>query len=395
VSVSTPPQSPRSATNLSLNDLEVDISTTVQNGFAEVIGAPTSVVRAHAVAFHWGPPGPYDYTFFAAQDTESGNQQESIYGDAFVGDGYQAQSSGQAGLCVYDPPGTTGYGHVIYAAYPPTVGIEPQYGYSGACLGSGALTAQAVEPQSSVPTNCPTGSWPAPDPNTGVWGCVMPNPPVPDITGANCAGAPWYDASAGPASGCQTPVCATTFTSSTPATGGIFPVEAGCVVTLDFSKGDINCVSLELNPGASVNIINKKSGNYITSYGFLPDSLSMTEMENIGVPAASLPAACVGSTTEGPADANNCVICASPSTGSPMPIALANNSTGCCSDTLFVGTVFLPGQEISFSTNQAMEDVGQVYCGSWQVQSGNHPNPMVSRDIQDTSLVNEQLRLVE
>ncbi len=212
VTVSTPPQNARNTnSNTGFNDLEVDISTKVQNGFASVIGAPASVVGAHAVAYHWGPPGPYDYTFFAAQDTESGNQQESIYGDAFVGDGYQAQSSGHAGLCVYDPAGTTSYGHLIYAVYPPSIGTEPQYGYTAACPGGGALTAQAPEPQSSSPTNCPAGSSPAPDPNTGVWGCVMPNPPVPDITGANCTGAPWYDASAAVAAGCQTPVCTATF----------------------------------------------------------------------------------------------------------------------------------------------------------------------------------------
>jgi hypothetical protein len=78
-----------------------------------------------------------------------------------------------------------------------------------------------------------------------------------------------------------------------------------------------------------------------------------------------------------------------------MPIGLSNSSTGCCSDSLFIGTVFLPGQEISFSTNQAMEDVGQVYCGLWDVQSGNHPNPLVTRDASDTALVAEILRLAE
>jgi len=27
-----------------------------------------------------------------------------------------------------------------------------------------------------------------------------------------------------------------------------------------------------------------------------------------------------------------------------------------------------------------MEDAGSIYCGNWQVQSGNHPNPVVSFD---------------
>jgi hypothetical protein len=78
-----------------------------------------------------------------------------------------------------------------------------------------------------------------------------------------------------------------------------------------------------------------------------------------------------------------------------MPVALTNGSTGCCSDTLFVGTVFLPGQEISFGTNQALEDAGSIYCGNWQVQSGNHPNPAVSFDAGATDNVAEVLRLVD
>jgi hypothetical protein len=96
-----------------------------------------------------------------------------------------------------------------------------------------------------------------------------------------------------------------------------------------------------------------------------------------------------------PTHAANCIICANATTVLPMPVALSNSSTGCCSDSLFIGTVFLPGQEISFSTNQAMEDVGQVYCGLWDVQSGNHPNPLVTRDASDQALVAEQLRLAE
>ena len=400
--VSTPPAEPRNTTaNGGVNDLEVDISTTVGNGFAGVIGVPTSKVAAHAVAYHMGPPEPYDYTFFAAQATEFGNQQESILGDAYVGDGYQAQSSGQAGLCVYYVPNTTSYGHLIYGEYPPSIGGEPTYSFSAPCPGGGALTAQAAEPSSSN-NDCPSPSTPVLDPNTGSWGCVMPNPSVPSITGASCQGGPWWDPSnPAPAGTCQPAVCNTTFTPST--TWGIYPVKQNCTVTLQFSTGgnnggDINCVSLELNPGASVKIVNKKLGLYMTSYGFQNDSTSDSEVMALdaagGIPYTQ-PPDCTGSTTDGPGQADDCVICAPPSTVSPMPVALVNNSTGCCSDTLFIGSVFLPGQEIFFNTNQAMEDVGQVYCGTWDVQSGNHPNPLVTRDVANTGLQPEVLRLVE
>ena len=54
-----------------------------------------------------------------------------------------------------------------------------------------------------------------------------------------------------------------------------------------------------------------------------------------------------------------------------------------------------PAQQVSFGTNQAMEDVGSVYCGQWNVQSGNHPNPMVSYDANASAPVRPGLRLVE
>jgi hypothetical protein len=94
-------------------------------------------------------------------------------------------------------------------------------------------------------------------------------------------------------------------------------------------------------------------------------------------------------------NANNAVIWAPKTATSPMPVALSNGSTGCCSDSLFVGSIYLPGQEVSFNTNQALEDAGSVYCGNWQAQSGNHPNPAVSYDAGDTAFVAEILRLVE
>ena len=101
--------------------------------------------------------------------------------------------------------------------------------------------------------------------------------------------------------------------------------------------------------------------------------------------------ACGGAGT----DADNAVIWAPATTTSPMPVVLSNGSKGCCSDTLFVGSVFLPGQEVGLNSNQSMEVAGQVYCGNCQVQSGDHPTPAVSYDASDIAFVAEILRLVE
>jgi Putative Flp pilus-assembly TadE/G-like len=383
VTVSTPPVTARASVHAAVNDFEVDLSLQVQNGFGAVIGAPTSTIAAHSIAYHSGPPSPYTFAFFARILTESGNQQEEIYGDAFVGNGYSAQSAGQAGLCVYEVAGGT-QGHIVFGTVPPSVGPEPSYGQSPAsspCTGGnakGAVSAQAPSPQASSPTNCPSPSTPYQDTSTGTWLCYLANPLVPNVP------APTVGQGSG-----ATLACNSTVTPSTSA--GVYGVPANCAVTLDFSSGNINCVSLVLGVGASVSITNKKGQNYITSYGFNPTGDTVADADITGIGATVPASACGGAGI----NADHAVIWAPNTTTSPMPVALANTSTGNGSDTLFVGSIFLPGQEINFSTNQALEDAGQVYCGDWQVQSGNHPNPAVSFDAGDTDNVAEALKLVE
>jgi Flp pilus assembly protein TadG len=400
--ISTPPLSARSPSNATSSNVQVDISLTVQNGFAGVLGVPTSVVGAHAVGYHSGPPSPYNYTFFSATHVGSGNQVESIYGDAYVGNGYQPQSAGKAGLCVYevteagnDTDGDAALGqdddlddqgHAVFSAVPPSVGTDPSYhtaltSTTSTCPGSGSINVQTT--QSVGNTNCPPGSTAATD-GAGVQ-CVMPNPVIPSITlplttATLCAG------SAG------------TVNAATAA--GIYQVAANCAVTLDFSSGDVNCVDLVLSPGATVAVTNKKSQNFMTAYDFSSSDATARAAINALTPVPTdMTPTCPGASTGTNPDktathAGFCIICMSPTATNSTP-TLSNGATGCCSDSLFVGTVFLPRQTVSFSTNQAMEVVGQVYCDDWLVQSGNHPNPVVTHDSGGSAFQAETLRLVE
>lgn len=383
VNISTPPSAARAAVNDTTSDFEVDLHLSVRNAFGPVVGAPTSAIAAHSVAYHSGPPAPYNFAFFARILTGSGNQQETISGDAFVGNGYSPQSAGKAGLCIYEVAGGT-QGHVVFGTVPPSVGPEPSYGQSPSsspCTGGnakGALSAQAPSPQSASPTNCPAPSIPYQDTSTGTWLCSLANPVVPTVL------APTVGQGGGGTLSCGATVDASTI-------AGVYGIPATCSVTLDFSAGNINCVSLVLGAGSSVSITNKKGQNYITSYGFNPTGDTVADGDITGIGATVPASACGGAGT----NANNAVIWAPNTTTSPMPIALSNGATGCCSDSLFVGSIYLPGQEVSFNTNQALEDAGSVYCGNWQVQSGNHPNPAVSYDAGDTAFVAEILRLVE
>jgi Flp pilus assembly protein TadG len=410
VKISAPPQTANGASNSSANDFEVDISVTVANNFGAFVGASNSTVGAHAVAYNSGPPNPYTYTFFSAKQTDSGNQQETITGDAYLGAGYNPQAAnggGHSGLCVYkvaetgndtdgDVPADNDLdeqGHVVFSTATPSVGIEPSYSQSTApCSASTAgLNAEASPPVASGST-CPTGSAPGADlVQPFGYNCWVANPPVPPVTLPTCGAGTNV-----PAADCHTGVCNQTINSQS---SGIYVVNANgaCTVTLDFSNttpngGNISCVDIVLGAGAQVVVNNKKSNQYVTSYGYnAGDTTANNEITAIGAthPAAS----CTGATLPTPNQAYDCVICAPATTGNP--IGLTNNLTGCCSDTLFIGSVFLPGEEIFFATNQAMEDVGQIYCGYWDVQSGNHPNPTVTHDNGSTTLTAETLRLVE
>jgi Putative Flp pilus-assembly TadE/G-like len=421
VKISAPPQTANGSSNRTANDFEVDMFVNVTNNFGAFVGTSNSTVGAHAVAYNSGPPNAYDYTFFSAKETDSGNQQETITGDAYLGAGYQpqaAQGGGHSGLCVFrvaeagndtdgDTP-TADYdldeqGHVVFSSATPTVGIEPIYGVPLSTFNPTtapcSASAAGFDAQTSAPllsgTNCPTGSVPGADASQpGGYNCWVANPPVPPVTLPTCgAGTPV------PATDCHTNVCTQTIDSTS---SGVYVVNASaaCTVTLDFSnmtnnKGNISCVDIVLGTGSQVVVNNKNSNQYVTSYGYNGgDTVANTEITKLGVGInPPTQGSCAGVALSTSSQTYDCVICAPATTGNP--VALSNNSTGCCSDTLFIGSVFMPGQQIAFATNQAMEDVGQIYCGYWNVQSGNHPNPTVTHDNGATDLVAETLRLVE
>jgi Putative Flp pilus-assembly TadE/G-like len=416
VKISTPPQTAKAATNVTLNDFEVDMSVNVSNNFGAFVGAATSTVGARAVAYHSGPPTPYSYTFFASTEVDSGNQPESIVGDAYVGSGYVGSSRSNSGLCVSElsgnePAGDSDsdtavvapdssdiddQGHVTFGSLPPVSqnGVpngDPIY-TSSACSNGKIATQQTQSPLS--PANCPAGATPTADLN-GLQ-CLQVSPTVPTITL--------------PTPNKPALLCGATVNSSTPA--GIYPVTNTCAINLSFATGDINCVDLVLGVGSSVNVVDKSSLDYMTSWDYTSnDFTALTAIDKLFLPLSPprLTATCPGAQTTNipstfdntPTQVDTCIICANPSTAacSPgvntCPIALTDGSTGCCSDTLFVGSVFLPGQEIMFKSNQSMEDVGQIYCGYWAVSSGNHPNPVVTHDNGATDLLLETLRLVE
>jgi Flp pilus assembly protein TadG len=409
VTASSPPLTPRNASYNTDNYVEVDVAKTNSTNLAAVLGATSTLSTGHSIAWDTGPPTPYQYAFFAKILAESGNHSEAIAGDAYVGGGYTNQSNGKAALCVDEVPETTAdndaaldsgsandsdvddQGHVVFSTTPPTVGPDPSYGTrftTTQCqqTGAGSLNVQSTAPGPSTAAqlNCPANSTAQSYQSGGspVWVCVSPNPTLPAVA------APTPTASL-----CGNNTTGTVDAQTIPLNGGIYSVgKAGvpCAATIDFTHGDINCVSLVLTAGSTVSIINKKNSDYMTGYGYASDSTTNAAFlaDNLSVPTID---PCPGHGN--PAD--NSVIWAPDTSVLPMPTAVQNSSTGCCSNTLFVGTIFVPDQMIVFGTNQSLEDVGSLYCGEWQVQSGNHPNPIVTYDAGAAAPVASTIRLVE
>lgn len=413
VSISSPPVAPHNAAYNTTNYVEVDVSETSGTNLAAVMGAATTVSTGHSVAMDSGPPGPYQYSFYSKTLTGSGNNPQVITGDAYLGDGYVPQTgngAGKDGLCINEIPGpetsandTDGdsgqdsdaddQGRAVFDAVPPKVGPEPAYLQPNTtvatCPNGGQVNLQTGNPPSGA--GCPVNSTAKTDPATGVAMCYQPPPAVPNIP------APTVTASLPCAGGTATitPGALGAAGVTAPNVYSVGSAGSPCAVTINFCTNsgctpvNLNCVSLVLSAGSSVNVVNKKSTAYMTSYGYSPDSLAASAFT---ADSLTEPAACPGAATS----ADKSVIWApDPGPVNPMPIALENTDTGCCSDTLFVGTVFLPDQQINFSSNQSMEDVGSVYCGQWDVQSGNHPNPIVTYDPAAVGGVVPILRLVE
>jgi len=395
--LSSPPSTPSNSSYSSTDYLEVDLSQSSTNAFGVVVGEGSSSEKGHSIAYYAGPTGPYEYAFFAKKQAGSGNSDEHVVGDAYIGGGYTPQSKGQASFCVLelsgpesssqDTDGDTGggqdndqddQGHVVFSGVPPTVGSDASYGNGGTCSsGKGDLSVQAPTPTTSA--NCPANATAQSYVSNGTtyYACVQSPPPVPAIPQPTTTASLSCPANVGTVSSSTSP--------------GVYAVPANCVVSLNFATGDINCVSLVLGSGASVQVLDKKNNDYISSYGFDPtsDSLARSALSNAKITAPT--SACGGSAT----NSNRSVIWAADPGGSSYPTALSNSTTGCCSDTIFLGTVFLPGQTISFNSNQAMEVVGEAYCGDWEVQSGDHPNPAVTYDSNGAAYVVSTLRLAE
>lgn len=375
VSFSTPPLTPRNTstspqtTYMAANYAEVDLRETSANAFGSFVGQPQGTAGSHSVAYHWGPGGSFGFALYAQTQVATGNQVEQVAGDIYIGTSYAPQSLGQAALCAnYVAPGGPG-GHVVFGAPQPPTGAgatipSVNYAYNagaGCPSGGGQLYAQAPAP------DCPAGGfyW---DTTTSL--CIA-NPPIqPPVF-------PEPAMTSGPA---QLPAACTITSATSPGVYEVNPASScGSSITVDLSGGPVNCVSLVIDAGATVTL----AGATQTTPGNPPAPAVMTSFGDPSCPSSA--------SGEGSA-ANRTVAWAAPSSA----VVLEDTaSPGCCRLYQLTGAAYMPSGTMKARKNAAIEVTGQTIVYNWDVQSGNHPNPLVTFAPNVDPQIPEVLRLVE
>lgn len=380
VSFSTPPLTPRNlstnpqTTFQSGNYAEVDLRQRSTNGFGSFVGQPQSTAGSHSVAYHWGPGGSFGFALYSQTLVGTGNQPEDVLGDVYIGSAYAPQSSGLAALCADRIPGSTTLGgRIVFGAPQPpnSGGGVPAVNQPAAakCPYSGG-TLNAMAP----PTECPRGQFITWNPKLNL---CLANPAIqpPAFPEPVPATPPVTRPPALPQASC-------TITKATsPGVYEVNPAGAcGSSITLDFSSGDISCISLVLDAGSTVLLSGAQKGtpsrsvppSNLTSYGD-------ASCAALGLPGAGDPA-------------NRSVIWAAPTA---VVTIKDDASPGCCRVYDFFGAVDMPSGNASIRKNAALEITGQTVVSNWDVQSGNHPNPVVTYAPGDNPQNPEVLRLVE
>jgi hypothetical protein len=365
VAFSTPPATPAANCTVVTACAEVDLASTVNNGFATIIGQPHSVIRSTSIGFHANVNTKFGYALFSNTDVNTGNSPELINGNVYIGSNFSPQSNGQSYLCAEAVTGNANEpGYVVFGApqsSPPAV----NYGTCSTVKGNISSAAPAGQ--------CPAGiSW-VPPPTGGANGICLANPALQP---------PSFNP---PTPTAPLPSC--TISSQPSVTGGVYAVtsalcppqgnQANLTILLSPSFPALSCTSFLLSSDVTVSISLDKgtTGNpltapFISAYGT---------------------AGCNGSTIDGDQAAFY-------QAATPVPSAqpvLTVTGNGCCPPLTITGTIVLPAGQVSLSTNSALTVTGQAIVSEWVDQSGDHPNAAFNYNASDADNVPEQLRLVQ
>jgi hypothetical protein len=402
VTASTPPMAPRNLSDLDVHNVQVDMNQASSNGLATVIGFAQSHESSHSVARHMNGGTAVGFALFSNTYISSGNNAETVVGNVYTKQYIRPQSSGQAIFCTDRTSSTADDGYIILGE-PQTAGPPAQGEYSvtpanwpflatpsGGCA---SVTANGVYQAGALVQQhqCPTING-VPDSlsyNAQLNACVsLPiTPPVaaPPPQSGNvfqvqqtpCSGNGNGNGGGGKGgTGNTVPSC---WNSNFTPTSGMYVVHhnpncdpsAGCwdlLLTQPFGSATQSPpldITFWLAAGANMGVnIGGSGGNIVIN----------------------------GPYDAGTGQANDGKFVVYGEGSSSFHVNGAKTTVE-----FQHGSIYMPGGLVQGGSSTAglLVDDGQAVADTWDISSGNHPNPQINYDGGFAPVSTEALRLVE
>lgn len=393
VTASTPPVSPRSLADMDYHNMQVDIGQTSTNGLAGVIGFSQSQQGGHAVGRHMTGGTSLNFALFSNTFVQAGNGNETVNGNVYANRYVQLQANGQSSFCAgVSSLGNDGY--IVLGA--------PQTASSG---------QQTVTPH-VIPYQSPPGGQCSNVTSSGIYqaGAGLPACPaiagVPDVlsydsTIHTCVSLPLTPPVAaappvggnvvqiqspcngGGGGGRSHPSCWTSTTTVSPGLYEIFHNPGcsapSCADLLISGAMCLSNVTFWLEPGARMSI-NMNGNDPTGNCAFLPAGQAATFYDSGPYNAGT-----------GKPDDGTFVVYGGG--GSEFDVIGGNNIA-----MFATGSIYMPGGTVMGGASSAgalLLQNGQAVVDTWQVSTGNQPNPEINYTGAFTPVSSETFRLVE
>lgn len=384
--------------------VEVDLWQQSKNNFAGMLGMGNATEGAHSIGYHFATNQAFGFALYANQVVSTGNDGETISGNVYAARYVQPQASGQAGFCVSNG------GYLIFGAY--------QYGTDG--------TNYTNEVNAGNPGQHDDPNLTSDYPIQSVSTCSTTNAPAgtvsetgtPLAAGTSCAGTvsgvnfsgSWN----GDLNACEAnpPITAPVLEPPTLPAAPLTPYcqrNNGSYVNGNYQPGWYSCaagtslqVDAPLSPGLYV--IQHANNNSCTIKNNCYDVQVNQSVNLTGVTFYLLNGATVGVYGNGvnvSLSPYNNTASNNPGDRGVYPIYSDGNTASALEVTngavlTTTGTLYIPNGNVDVLNNALITiNPGQAIVGSWNVQSGYHPNPDITWTGSNAAPQREVLKIVE
>lgn len=405
VSVDIPP---RTANNTGYNEgatlgspwgyAEVSVHEKQLQGFGGTIGFGKQTAGAHSVAYHFPAGQAFGFALYSGTLVQAGNDDEVIKGNVYAYRDVQPQSTGKASICA-NTDSSGNKGHIVLGSpqsgpFPspdPAAGAAYQYQikptsadqitHNDQCsdvLGKGDVAQTAALGSCGTLSVQGVSMTTSQDPNS--LACVA-NPPIdaPDLQGPSQTGNVVHE------NGSTLTNNQSVLTVTSSLTAGLYyvthnpncPAPTCTDVVIDGHSAPSNCpaaysatyttcllgVTFWLDQGATIGVIN---GAKVLMSPYMPSPDNSLDPNDGRFPVYA-PAGSTGGVYE---------------SDSASVLAMT-------------GTVYMPSGTMSVTSNATLGIDGQAIVNTWNVQSGDHANPVIDYNPSGNATQREVLQLVE